>query len=321
MTVVEYSNAPDLQFWQGIRYLSDNYYIMCGTNQLDQGIFYVGPLLNYNSNNNYNVNYPGSNKTSIYGPDYVGAGVYRLVGSYRKDTDNSVYGFFYQGTTKDFTNPNNFKTVFIGSTYTYVHSTMGNILAGNYDEYNLGPIQAFLMVIDTGKVVKVSYPGSTSNTVYGVWHNGDGNYTLCGGYSTAHITGDKVYNNFKTLPIDKAYIVNYNVLLDQFTNWTTIEYPYAQREVLTHFQGISSSKKGVYQLVADTIHAGAFIASFVKVNQNQITGIFKLDEWFNYKYPLPLTITSSNSVANNAVVGTYIDTSGHAEAFQGKISC
>jgi hypothetical protein len=55
MTKFQYSNASDLEYWQGIRYLKDNYYLLCGTNKLMEGILYIGDLLNYNSNNNYIV--------------------------------------------------------------------------------------------------------------------------------------------------------------------------------------------------------------------------------------------------------------------------
>jgi hypothetical protein len=318
MTVIQYSNAPDLQFWQGIRYLSDNFFIMCGTNQNSKGIFYIGPLLNYNNQNNYEINYPDSNITSVYGPDYVGKGIYRLVGSYRKDLDKIIYGFFFQGEISNFNNPLNYKTISVGASYTYIHSTMNNILVGNYDEYMLGPISAFLMIIDIGKIIKISYPGSTSNTVYGVWYNGDSNYTLCGGYSTDSIPGNKVYNNFQPKPIGKAYIVNYNINKNEFSDWTTFEYPYSEYNLLTHFQGISSNKKNVYQLVTDTINDKGIIASFVEIHKNKYNN-FVLKKWVDYKYPLPNTVTSSNSVANNSVVGTYIDKENKSIAFQASI--
>ena len=316
--MIEYSNAPNLQFWQGIRYLSDNFYIMCGTNQNSKGIFYAGPLLNYNDKNNYEINYPGSNITSVYGPDYIGKGIYRLVGSYRKDQDEIIYGFFFQGSITNFNNHINYKTISVGSSYTYVHSTMNNILVGNYDEYNLGPINAFLMIIDIGKIIKISYPGSTSNTVYGVWYNGESTYTLCGGYSTDSISGNEVYNNFQPKPIGKAYIVNYDLIKNEFSNWTTFEYPYSKYNILTHFQGISSNKKNIYHLAADTINSQGIIASFVEVHKSECNN-FIITKWIDYKYPLPDTITSSNSVANNTVVGTYINKENKSKAFQGKI--
>lgn len=311
-----YSNAPNLKYWQGIRYLSDNYYIIVGTNKSGQGILYIGDLLNYDSNNNYLVNYPESSTTSVYGPDYIGNATYRLVGSYQKDKDQNIYGLFYQGTIKDLENYNNYKTVFVGSSYTFVHSTMENILVGNYDEYNLGPIQAFLMIIDIGKVIKISYPGSKSNTVYGVWYNGDSTYTLCGGYSDLNVIRPDIYKDSIIIPFGKAYLVNYNILTGQFSNWTTFNYPYSIDSALTHFQGISSNDSQKYQLAGDTVYDGKIITSYIEVSKDKCNN-FTLDKWIDFSYPLPGNIaTSSNSVSKNVIVGTYVDINNSSSAFQ-----
>lgn len=314
--LTKYGNATDLKYWQGIRYLSDNYYIICGTNKSDQGIFYIGDLLNYNSNNNYLVKYPGATTTSLYGPSYMGNATYRLVGSYQKDEDNNIYGLFYQGTLSDFGNSNNYKTIFVGYSYTFVHSTIENILVGNCDSYNLGPIEGFLMIIDIGKVVKVSYPGSKSNTVYGVWYNNDFTYTLCGGYSNLEVLGIDIYKGSIIQPFGNAYLVNYNIVTGEFTNWTTFNYPYAEYNLLTHFQGISSSEPNKYQLAADTIHFGQVITSFAEVSKDNLDN-FHLNQWIDFKYPLPgIIASSSNSVSRNNIVGTYIDETNESTAFQ-----
>jgi len=318
MVSFTYSNAPGLLFWQGIRKFSDNYYIICGTNEQEQGILNIGPLLNYNSANNYIITYPGSITTSVYGPNYVGFSYYRLVGSYKNENDDNVYGFYFEGKLSDINNENNYKTISTGASYTYVHSTMKDILVGNYDKNTRSPISAFLMIIPTGKIINIEYPGSTSNTVYGIWHNGGTSYTLCGGYSTDSIVNSDVYINNQPLPIGKAYMVNYDIEKNEFKNWTTFKYPYSRNDLLTHFEGISSSEPDVYELAADTIN-GILQPSWVRVIKDEY-GNFTLDEWIDYKYPLPGTITTSNSVANNALVGSYINESGDAVAFQMEIT-
>lgn len=320
MTNFEYSNTTDLQYWQGIRYLADNYYIMCGTNQTNEGIFYIGDPLNYNSNNNYILSYPNSQTTSLYGPDYIDNGIYRLVGSYQNKDDNNIYGLFYEGTLYDFLNSNNYKTISIGYSYTFIHSTTNNILVGNCDKSNLGPIQAFLMIIDIGKIINISYPGSTSNTVYGIWYNNDSTYTLCGGYSDLVVTGSEIYVGSIIKPFGQAYLVNYDIITNEFSNWTTIAYPYDNLDALTHFQGISSSSKNNYQLAADTIYLGKIITSYVDVNKDS-NNEFIVDNWIDFVYPLPAIITSSsNSVSRNIIVGTYVDKENNTSAFQLKIN-
>jgi hypothetical protein len=77
------------------------------------------------------------------------------------------------------------------------------------------------------------------------------------------------------------------------------------------------SEPDVYELVADTIN-GIFQPSWVRVIKDE-RGNFTLDEWIDYKYPLPGTITTSNSVANNALVGYYINESSYAVVFQMEI--
>jgi hypothetical protein len=193
---------------------------------------------------------------------------------------------------------------------------MENLLVGNYDDilkhntYNLplGPISAFLYIINIGKKIEITYPGSTSNTAYGIWYNGNNSYTICGGYSDDAIEITNVYTkNGQPKPIDRAYLVDYNIETNTFTNWTSITYPYANN-LLTHFQGISSNAPNKYQIAADTINISRSynIGSYVIVSRTN-QGSFVVDKWDDIKFPLPLTITTANSVANNVIVGANFD--------------
>ena len=327
-TQIIYNNSPGLLYWQGIRYLSDNFYITCGTYNNETGVLNVGPIDIYNPSNNYTVNYPESNITSVYGPDYIGEGVYRLVGSYRKNNDNSVYGFFYQGTLFDLQNSINYKTILTNGNFTYIHSTMGDILVGNYDnveQYNtyglpFGPVNGFLQIISNGKRVNIVYPGSISNTVYGIWYNGDNSYTLCGGYSNDAVSITDVYKNGLPRPIGNAYIVNYDILTNSFSNWTSINYPNSTN-VVTHFEGISSSSKNKYELAVDSINLlnNLNIASYALLSTDYVHN-FQVNYWTDLNYPLPGTVTSANSVANKIVVGTYVNKDDTSIAYQANIT-
>ena len=325
-----YSNASDIAAWQGIRYLDNNFFLTCGTNLDNQGVFNVGPIINYNSDNNYIVMYPDSISTSVYGPDYIGAGYYRLVGSYKKVNNDIVHGFFFQGKISDLSFSANYKTIITHGNYTYIHSIMGNILVGNYDDIKkhdthglpLGPGSAFLYIISEGKKININYPGSLTNTVYGVWYNGGYNYTFCGGYSNKAIPITSIYTATGIIPIGNAYIVNYDIENNTFSNWISINYP-DNTDILTHFQGISSKSKSNptnYQFAADSININSNIKTPAWVNVSvDITGNFYVEQWINIKYPLPLSITSSNSVADNIIVGTYVDEDGVIGAYQVQI--
>jgi len=325
-----YSNANGIEAWQGIRRLDDNFFLTCGTNTSNQGVLNIGPIINYNSANNYIVMYPGSATTSVYGPDYIGGGYYRLVGSYKKDKEDIVYGFFFQGKITDLSSSANYKTIITYGNYTYIHSTMGNILVGNYDDIKkhntfglpLGPATAFLYIISEGKKIDITYPGSITNTVYGVWHNGGSSYTFCGGYSNTAIPITSIYTATGILPIGNAYIVNYDIENNTFSNWISINYP-NNTDIVTHFQGISSVDKSnpqSYQFAADSLNTSTKdrLPAWVSVSVD-ITGNFYVDKWVNLKYPLPLSITSSNSVADNIIVGIYIEEDGTAGGYQVQI--
>ena len=317
-----YNNSKDIKFWQGIRYLSDNYYITCGTTIDEQGVVNIGSITNYNSENNYTVTYPNSEVTSVYGPDYVGIGIYRLVGTYRNANDSTIFGFFFEGNLLDLNKPQNYNTLLIGtnSEYTYVHSAMGNLLGGTYGN-GTDAINAFIMKIKTGEVIDVIYPNSKSNTVYGIWHNCDDSYTLCGGYSNEDVSAAKIYKDGQPTPFGNAYIVNYDIQTNQFTNWTSIS-DSNNKNILTHFEGISSSSPNNYELAADSINTELIInnniGSYVKMVFDQYC-YFSVSSWINIDYPQPLTITSSNSVANNIIVGAYFESDKESYGYSAEI--
>ena len=48
----------------------------------------------------------------------------------------------------------------------------------------LGPSIAYIYDLSRNAfVTNIVFPGSKSNTAYGIWQNGPTNYTICGGYS------------------------------------------------------------------------------------------------------------------------------------------
>lgn len=323
-TNINYYNVNNILYWQGIRYLNNNFYILVGTTNENEGILYIGSVINYNSQNSYKVMYPSSILTSVYGPDYYSTGVYRLVGIYKILDHNNAFGFFFEGTLDNLNNPDNYKTVNGGGNYTYLHSIMGDILVGNYDDINkygqgglpFGPVSAFLYIISIGKKIEITYPGSTSNTVYGIWYNGGTSYTLCGGYSNDYVQITEIYTKTGPIPIGNAYIVNYDSLTGIFTNWTSINFT-TNLDLLTHFQGISKNSSNEYQLCADSVNRGSIfnVGSWLNAKIDLI-GNFYITNINNIKYPLPLTSTSVNSVSGNVTVGTYFDANQNSIAFQ-----
>jgi trimeric autotransporter adhesin len=321
VTSIDFTSAVDgsdftqpVSAWQGIRGAdTDGEFLIVGTSD-DNGLLYEGTL-DGNSGTSYSVNYPGAVATSVYGPDNLGSGNLRLVGSYRNAVTMpvEVHGFLFEGTTADLGTPGNYLSIdYPGAQFNYIHSTMGGLAVGNYDSQPdhgthglpLGPGHAYIYDVNSDTfLTDIVFPGALSNTAYGIWHNVATSYTIVGGYSL------DAANNFddQNQPIGSGYMVDYDTATNQFTNWKSFEYPNGVNFV-THFEGISSVEKGVYTLNADSVQAGSgdpVQGSWVTVRRNT-DGSFGDAVWvdLNYEGLDPSTnITSSNSVYGYNVVG------------------
>ncbi len=315
------SNQP-VSAWQGIRGGDTaGQYIIVGTSNLD-GLLFRGTIAGVGTS--YLVDMPTAYSTSVYGPDNLGGGNLVLVGSY-KNADAStaavkVNGFVFTGTTSDLSNSSAYQTIdYPGAEYNYVHSVMGGLAVGNYDssiehgDYGLplGPGNAYIYNVATGQfITNITYPGSISDTAYGIWYNGGTSYTICGGWSPNAV------NNLlnQDQPIGQAYLVDYDSATGQFSNWATFSYPDGTNYI-THFEGISSVASGVYTLSADSVQSGSTAAvqgSWVTVTRNS-DGSFGAATWVNLNYAgvNPATnISSSNSVYGDVVVGVVIGPDG-----------
>jgi hypothetical protein len=315
VTSISYSNADAVGMqpvsgWQGIRNADGaGQYLITGTSS-DDGLLYVGPITGAGGTS-YSVNYPSAATTIVYGPDNLDGDRVRLVGSYRTGAD-TVQGFLFEGTTADLDDVDNYRTIsYPGAKFNYVHSTMGGLAVGNADgpEGNLpiGTGHAFLYDIARDALLPdVVYPGSTSTTAYGIWHNGGTSYTLCGDFSN-------VLGSGRT--IGQGYLVDYDSATGQFTHWAAFDYPNGSvgQDYITHFEGISGDQKGVYTLSADSLQSGSTDpaqGSWVTVRRDP-DGSFGQAAWVDLNYPgVAGGVASSNSVAGNQVVGIVIADTG-----------
>jgi trimeric autotransporter adhesin len=315
---IAYMDTSDFDFqpvsaWQGIRNYAEKegQYLICGTsNQV--GLLYLGPI--FGGGETYTVQYPGADTiaTSVYGPDNLQNGGLRLVGSYRKTGASSIYnyGFVWEGKTNQLPSGGVFRTIaYPGATIQFTHSTMGNLAVGNA----AGPAQVGIAYIydlsNNTFVANLLFPGSKTTTAYGIWQNGRTKYTICGGYSplaTQNLTNQKL-----PLAKGKGYLVDYDSAKNEFSNWTSFEYPNGPVGVnfVTHFEGISSTEPGTYSLNADSVQVrsnNVAQGSWVSVRRNS-DGTFDKGTWVDLNYPdSPGSITSSNSVYGYQVVGLVV---------------
>jgi hypothetical protein len=297
--------------WQGIRDGdAAGQYVLTGTSG-NNGLLYVGPISGQGGTSTA-VNVPGAKSTSVYGPDNLGDGRLRLVGSYRVNADEVVRGFFFQGTTADLPSGGEYRTIaYPGAQYTYAHSVMGNLVVGNADGPEgglpLGTGHAWLYDVARDQLLPdIVYPGATTTTAYGIWDNGQGQYTIAGGFSGLDGDGS----------ISRAFLVDYDAASATYSHWTAFAYPNggAGQDYITHFEGISGAEKGVYTLVADSVQRGAANlaqGSFVTVRRLSDGSFAQADSsWVDLNVPGGQGISSANSVAGNAVVGIVIGAAG-----------
>jgi hypothetical protein len=316
--------------WQGIRNDASNVgqYLICGTSNAN-GLLYVGPISG--GGQSYTVVYPGpkTTSTSVYGPDNPTGGGLRLVGSYQINPTGTVgtnmtpvfnYGFVWVGTAGNLPSGGSFTQIaYPGATYQFTHSSMGNLAVGNADgpvqvgnqTLPLGPGMAYIYNLINHSFVtpNIVYPGSKSNSAYGIWQNGPTSYTICGGYSP--VVTNNVMNQSLPLTQGKGFLVDYDSSKNTFSNWASFDYPNGPAGVnfITHFEGISSIQPGVYNLNADSVQSGSANAaqgSWVSVRRNS-DGTFDKGTWVDLNYPnTPNSVTSSNSVYGNQVVGLVV---------------
>jgi parallel beta-helix repeat protein len=329
------SNVTNFPFqpvsaWQGIRNDGNipNSYLICGTTDAF-GLLYIGPIPGapFPAGQNFKVAYPNPNTatttaTSVYGPDNLTNGMLRLVGSYRI-TPSTVfnYGFVWEGMTADLPSGGTFRQIaYPGATYQFTHSTMGTLAVGNADgpqpvgsnlTLPIGPGVAYIYDLSRNAfVTNIVFPGSKSNSAYGIWLNAGTNYTICGGYSPLAV--NNLANERLPLTQGKGFLVDYNSANNTFSNWTSFDYPNGPAGVnfITHFESISSTEPGVYSLCADSVQTGSANpaqGSWVSVRR-QSDGTFDKGTWvdLNYYPTNAPNISSSNSVYGDQVVGLVV---------------
>jgi parallel beta-helix repeat protein len=186
---------------------------------------------------------------------------------------------------------------------TIAHSTMGNLVVGNYD---LNPTvrggvasgNAFIYNMTRHQWTLLHLGGSLSSvtTLYGIWQNGGNrspNYTLAGG-SSARGT-------------QRAFLMNYNERTGTFGKPKYFSYGNAPA-LVTHFEGITAAPGG-FNLVAQS-SAQVVSMAFIPVKARGRS--FGTAKW----YPIHITKSrlcsggcshvSGNTVYKNHVMGIYI---------------
>lgn len=267
--------------------------------------------------------------THAFNPSSIASGEVRAVGSYETSSTSGVLnqGMVYLGpvrgsggTWSTIDVPADGKNV-VGHTKacrvsgsncfvmdTIPHSTMGNLVVGDYD-LNLGgahravSANAFIYNLRTHRWTLLKLGGSTSNgtTLYGIWQNGgerSPNYTVAGGTS--------VRRHPKVL--QRAFLMDYNERTGVFGARRYFSYR-NQPTLLTHFEGITAVPGG-FNVVAQTANDQEGMG-FIAVNRR---GAFGPARWFAVGVRTSslcaggCSFVTGNTVYRNHVMGIYIPT-------------
>jgi hypothetical protein len=266
--------------------------------------------------------------TSTYNPDTIPAGQVRAVGSYRTDPAQGVtnHGMIYLGpvsgrggswTTIDV--PADGRDTVDGVRAcpsgqpgcrvmdTIAHSTMGNLVVGNYD-LSLGngvSGNAFIYHMSTGQYTLLQLGGSLASgtTLYGIWQNGgpgSPTYTLAGG-SLAH--GSSPHGN------QRAFLMNYNERTGVFGKPRFYNYGNTP-QLFTHFDGITAVPGGFNLATISSAQASSM--AFIPATRGDWPS-FGQATW----YPIDVGASrpcspdgcgpvTANTVFQNQVMGLYV---------------
>jgi hypothetical protein len=264
--------------------------------------------------------------TATYNPDSIPAGQVRAVGSYRNGDGVFNHGMIYLGPVSGGGTWTNIDVPADGSNTvsgvracppdqpgcmvmdTIAHSTMGNLVVGNYD-LNLGhgvSGNAFIYNMTTRQYTLLQLGGSLASgtTLYGIWQNGgpgSPNYTLAGG-SSAYSPGGA----------QRAFLMNYNERTGHFGLPRFYSYGNAPTP-LTHFDGITAVPGGFNLATISTAQASSM--AFVPATGRNWP-VFGRATW----YPIDVASSSlcttkptvkcskvtANTVYQNQVMGLYV---------------
>lgn len=249
-------------------------------------------------------NLPNATGGTFYGPNTarftpsIGKGNVIAVGSYKVAGSGLNHGLFYQGPidgSGTWKQIDASALVPSGDTLlnTIAHSTMGDLVVGNYDT-QLDTGNAFIYNRITGKWTNLNPGGTVSVTAYGIWQNGPSSYTIAGGQGN---TGPGV--------LDKSYLVDYDSATGALSYYRTFDYQNTvSSAVATHFDGITAADGG-YNLTG-FVTAGKEVKGFFASVRRKAGGGFANPVWIDVAYP-GNKVTTGNTIIGNKVLGITVD--------------
>lgn len=295
---------------------------------------------------NFSVPFDGAIETSCYGPDILSRGQgpgnigrVSLVGTWI-NANKQLLGWTYNGKLSSLSDksPNkdsrNFKS-FQATTaddkpanYTYLHSVDDGYVVGNYTTLggpiglglNSGPgAGSFVYNPKTQTQKNAVYNNKNYNyhSLFGIWHNPSGTYTVAGGGSTQGMANsfDKLVNIHpdlqSSLPKDAAFGRGMFADLDPVTGKVRGEryYNYDNKQgsdTLTHFQGIYYAGNRIYEAPFDAVLSTGQALVGIAYVKRLANGSFSRNAlWQVFPEQTTGSLLSNDSVAASGSVGAF----------------
>ncbi len=277
-----------------------------------QALLYRGPLYPTDSSCYAFLapSFRGQTVTSsvFYGPNTplfdpgIGAGNVRAVGSYKFAEGGKLdHGMMYEGpwdglgTWTPIDVPDHLVDGAVANTI--AHSTMGDLVVGNYDIAGKpGSGNGFVYNIRTRTFTLLTI-GDLA-TAYGIWQNGgstSSSYTIAGGYKGGN-------------GINVGFLVNYDASTGRFSELSDFTYD-NNPGIVTHFEGITGVPGG-YTLAA----TGDDGAAFAAIARNG-DGTFGVPKWVSIDYDASVGICTGNSILDNNLIGIYQPAGGGIQSY------
>ena len=239
--------------------------------------------------------------STFYGPDTwvfnpsIGEGMIRAVGTCTFEKGEARnHGMVYHGKpdgTDGKWNLTDMPDELAGGVVwnTVPHSTMGELIVGNYDlKDKAGSANAYIHDGTTSPWQRVALEGLEIVTFYGIWQNGgpeSTQYTICGGAKDG-------------LGINQGLLVDYDAATRTFSNQRLYRNP-DEAVVITHFEGITLAENGAYHLAAMSD-----VAALLATVRRLADGSFGEAIW-SAQFTMNGDTTTGNTVYQDVLMGVF----------------
>ncbi|MBV9989828.1 MAG: hypothetical protein JOZ72_00930 [Alphaproteobacteria bacterium] len=298
------------QFVTGVRGAAGPGVVLTGTSVVDgvqNALLYQGPIAPTDPDGVHILTPVFDGQTiegaTFYGPDTpefnpaIGKGNVRAVGSYLyQESSARNNGLLYEGPIAGggtWTELNagggtvNGQAVF----NTILHSTMGDVVVGNYDLVGV-PFSGNACLYNLRTKAWTIFDIAPLTSAYGIWQTepGGSDYVIVGGAQVGH-------------GANKGLIVRYDARKNEFGRpqfYSAFNHP----TLVTHFEGITTADGG-YHLAAMTAQG---IAVFCELPVNA-DGSFGTPTWTGFEYPNSM-LTTGNTIYRRTMMGVFVEDGG-----------